>query len=248
MIRRVVALAALLFLAVPTYAQQAPAPAARPQTDNDRYAAYFDYVVFGSEFAGRASLIVRKWTEPVRYKLGGNTAAIAKYRSVVQAHMEQLTIYSGVKFEEIGPRDPGENFIIWFSTTNKMIDDGRMLAANPAEVAGRQFETANCYFLSYYLNDGKMAAGRVLANADLPDQELYHCLLEELAQSLGLPNDDDRVAPSIFNDSLKLMSLSLIDRVLIRLVYDPRMRPGTPRAQALVLARQILTELNPGGG
>ncbi len=91
-------------------------------------------------------------------------------------------------------------------------------------------------------------AARVLAGLDLPDQELAHCLLEELAQSLGLPNEDDRVAPSIFNDSLHLTSLSLIDKVLLRLVYDPRMRPGLPRAQALQLARTILTKLNPGGG
>lgn len=220
----------------------------RPATENDRYVQYFDSIVFGNEFAGRGATVVRKWIEPVRYKLGGNAAAIAKYRPIVVGHMEQLAVYSSVKFEEIGGREPGENFIIWFSTTNKMIDDGRMLAANPAEVAGRQFETANCFFLSYYLPDGKMVAARVVANADLPDQELVHCLLEEIAQTLGLPNDDDRVAPSIFNDSLKLMSLSLIDRVLIRLVYDPRMRPGTPRAQALPIARAILTELNPGGG
>jgi hypothetical protein len=242
------AAAGLAFLLACALPPVALAQQTRPATENDRYVTFFDSIVFGNEFAGRASLVVRKWVEPIRYKLGGNAAAIAKYRPIIVGHMEQLAIFSGVKFEEIGGREPGENYIIWFSTSTKMIDDGRMLAANPAEVAGRQFETANCFFLSYYLPDGKMVAARVVANSDLPDQELVHCLLEEIAQTLGLPNDDDRVAPSIFNDSLKLMSLSLIDRVLIRLVYDPRMRAGTPRAQALPLARAILTELNPGGG
>jgi hypothetical protein len=191
---------------------------------------------------------VRKWVEPIRYKLGGNAAAVAKYRPIIVGHMEQLAIFSGLKFEEIGGREPNENFVIWFSSTTRIIEDGRLLARNTAEVTERDFRTANCFFLSYFLPEGTMIAARVVANADLGDMELVHCLLEEIAQTLGLPNDDDRVAPSIFNDSLKLMSLSLIDRVLIRLVYDPRMRPGTPRAQALFLARAILSELNPGGG
>lgn len=229
----------LILLATPALAQQ---------PSNDRYVAFFDYVVFGNEFAGRALPNVRKWTEPIRYKFGGNVAAIAKYRPVVEAHFASLTQFTNLEFKEIGARDPGENFIIWFSPVARLVQDGRTLAANPAEVAGRQFETASCFFLSYISPEGRLVAARVLAGSDLPDQELVHCLLEELAQSLGLPNDDDRVAPSIFNDSLHLTSLSLIDKVLLRLVYDPRMRPGLPRAQALQLARTILSELNPGGG
>lgn len=222
-------------------------PALAQQTDNSRYVTYFDSVVFGNEFAGRAQPTVRKWTEPVRYKFGGSTAAIAKYRPVVEAHFASLTQFTNLSFQEIGARETGEKYVIWFSPLARLVEDGRALAANPAEVAGRQFETASCFFLSY-VSEGKIVAARVLAGSDLPDQELVHCLLEELAQSLGLPNDDDRVAPSIFNDSLHLTSLSLIDKVLLRLVYDSRMRPGLPRAQALQLARSILTELNPGGG
>lgn len=144
----------------------------RVQTETERYVSYFDTVVFGSEFAGRSSSIIRKWTEPVRYKLGGNTAAIAKYRPVVQGHLAQLAIFSGLKFDEIGPRDPGENLIIYFSTYDKMIEDGRMLAQNPAEIDRLNLKTANCFFLSYFLPDGKMVAGRVVANAELADQEI----------------------------------------------------------------------------
>lgn len=197
------------------------------------------------------SPVVRKWTDPIRYKLGFNaaagTAAVNRFRPVVERHLKVLSELTLLKFEEIGARDPGENLIIWFSTADKLVEDGRMLAANPAELDRLKLDTANCFFLSYAA-EGKMVAARIVANSQLPQMEIEHCLLEELAQSLGLPNDDDRVAPSLFNDSFKLMSPSMIDRVLLRLLYDPRMRPGMPRAQALVLVRQVLTELNPGGG
>ncbi|MBM4437312.1 MAG: hypothetical protein FJ029_08775, partial [Actinobacteria bacterium] len=48
----------LLAGAAPGTAQQT-----RPLTENERYVSFFDYIVFGSEFRGRASTTVRKWTE-----------------------------------------------------------------------------------------------------------------------------------------------------------------------------------------
>lgn len=167
-----------------------------------------------------------------RRDAGCASAAIARYRPVIERHLRVLEEYTLLRFEEIGPRDPGENLVIYFSTYDRMIDDGRLLARNPAEIDAMKLGTANCFFLSYSL-ESQIVAARIVANSQLTEMEITHCLLEELAQSLGLPNDDERVAPSLFNDSLKLTSLSIVDKVLLRLVYDPRMKPGTPRAQAL---------------
>ena len=43
---------------------------------------------------------------------------------------------------------------------------------------------------------------------------------------LGLPNDSERLRPSIFNETSMLTELSALDRILIRTVYDPRMTTG----------------------
>ena len=74
------------------------------------------------------------------------------------------------------------------------------------------------------------------------DGLLPHCIVEETTQMLGLPNDSDEVNPSIFNDRSVLDFLSEHDRMLVRLLYDPRLPVGAPKAEALAAVRRILQE------
>jgi hypothetical protein len=65
----------------------------------------------------------------------------------------------------------------------------------------------------------------------------------------GLPNDSDRVFPSIFNDRSTDEFLSPLDVVLLRMLYDPRLKAGMDRGVGTrPLARQIATELIRAGG
>ena len=74
---------------------------------------------------------------------------------------------------------------------------------------------------------------------------------EEITQILGLPNDSDEVYPSVFNDHSIDIELSAQDILLVKLLFDPRLRPGMPRADALANVRMILGEMGysrePGG-
>ena len=143
---------------------------------------------------------MRKWTGPIRYKLGGLATAVTRYRPVIEAHMAALSAFSLLEFQEIGGGEAGEQMIIWFADTAGMDEAGRMLAANPGELAGT--EGARRFFLSYYLDSGALTAARIVINTDHGEEVVEHCLLEEITQSLGLPNDDDRIIPSIFNDTM----------------------------------------------
>ena len=62
-----------------------------------------------------------------------------------------------------------------------------------------------------------------------------HCLVEEVAQSLGPANDDDALAGSIFNDRSEDVGLRTLDFVILNVLYDTRIRPGMTRAQVLGL-------------
>ncbi|MBT3396182.1 MAG: DUF2927 domain-containing protein [Alphaproteobacteria bacterium] len=224
-------------------AQGAVAQEGRPT--NDQLMGYFETVVFGNEVPGREAKIIRKWASPIRYKFGGLTAVAERSRAAARAHMASLTQFSNLAFEEIPAAEPGEQLVIWFTDTERMEADGLALAANPEDLVGTQ--GARCFFLSYYGADGVLVAARVVINADHGQEVVEHCLLEEVTQTLGLPNDDPAIIPSIFNDTMQLDALSFIDQVLVRMLYDPRLKPGTPRAEALKIARAVLEELNPGG-
>ncbi len=84
----------------------------------------------------------------------------------------------------------------------------------------------------------------VLVSTDEPYDDNGACLLEEMTQALGLPNDSELVRPSIFNERDVLNRLSLNDQIQVRTLYDWRMWPGMPREGALTVARTIIAELS----
>lgn len=71
------------------------------------------------------------------------------------------------------------------------------------------------------------------------------CLVQEVTQVLGLANDLDAAANSVFSDSGRQVALTARDRLLLRLLYDRRLRPGMPWAEAEPLARAALRDLRP---
>ena len=230
---------AVLYLRVPI----GPHAAERTLPDTATLLDFFDIVVFGSEFDAITSVRqVRKWSGPVRMKILGKGAA--KYRSAIQRHATMLSELTGLTFTEIKPDVRGETMIIWFAPAAEMFTVGSRIEKN-AEVLRRIVDQSagGCYFLSYSFEDGRIAYGAIVVNSERTAAAIRHCLLEEMTQSLGLPNDSPRISPSIFNDNDRLAELSAIDILLVRTLYDSRMHRGLPRAQALERAREIITEL-----
>ena len=67
-----------------------------------------------------------------------------------------------------------------------------------------------------------------------------------MAQGLGLANDSLAARPSIFNDDEEFALLTPHDELLLRILYDPRMRPGmtpsTATEQTEIIVRELLSE------
>lgn len=72
------------------------------------------------------------------------------------------------------------------------------------------------------------------------------CMHEELAQMLGLVNDDDDARPSIFNDDQEFSLLTRHDEYLLRILYDPRLSSGMTAAEGMPIVRRIVNEIGPG--
>lgn len=78
-----------------------------------------------------------------------------------------------------------------------------------------------------------------LIRAEHPDLMRRACIHEEIAQGFGLPNDSPGARPSIFNDDDEFALLTGHDEMLLRMLYDPRMRPGMTPAEADEVARDL---------
>lgn len=97
-----------------------------------------------------------------------------------------------------------------------------------------------CFFLIWPNADGSIAKGHVVINNILSESHIKHCFYEEIIQSLGVPNDSDRVQPSIFNEAQMISQPSTVDAIILRALYDPLLEPGTDRLTALDKVRSIL--------
>ena len=224
--------------------------AAQDKMRVDRLVKFFEIVAFGSEFEDIGKTpFVRKWKSKstLSYKIGGNKKSIETFRPVIQKHAKALSFDTGLKFREIGARDPGEHLIFWFAEPDKMVEAGLMIEKN-AKAVRKVASNARCYFLAYNLQNGEYVKSMIVINRANTFTDLEHCLLEEMAQSLGLPNDDPLVSPSIFNDQERHMELTRVDRFLLRTLYDKRLPAGTPKEQALTLVAGIMRDLGKRSG
>lgn len=86
-----------------------------------------------------------------------------------------------------------------------------------------------------------------LVRTEHPDLTRQACYHEELAQGLGLANDDQNARPSIFNDDEEFALLTSHDEMLLKMLYDPRLTPGMTADQARPIVRALAQELTGGG-
>ncbi|SMX32490.1 DUF2927 domain-containing protein [Actibacterium lipolyticum] len=79
--------------------------------------------------------------------------------------------------------------------------------------------------------------------AEHPDLLRLSCIHEELAQGLGLANDSPDARPSIFNDDEEFALLTRHDELLLKMLYDPRLKIGIRTMEARPIVREIADEL-----
>lgn len=200
----------------------------------------FETVVFGSELDPKlASAAAAKWQSPVRLAIRGKPGdRHLEFLGVHAATLEKLTGLS------IALARPGEeaNVTVVFVPRAQM--SKVQIGGVEPKLIERLAAPGGCYFVSWQKPVGTLIGAAIVVNTDRDMARINHCLLEELTQTLGFPNDTDLLRPSIFSDHDYLLELSRSDEIIVRALYDPRLKPGMPKAEALKIAPTIIRELN----
>ncbi len=202
----------------------------------------FDIVAFGAEYQQKTDGRLHKWTRPIRFYLDVRAGEPDLYRSLTRTHLELLRELTGLEISVVGSADSADVVVIFDRAADLMA-----AAAQYAPSLTRDqvlLSDALCFGQYSHRGSGEIKRAVVGIPSDRAPSEgkLPACIVEETTQVLGLPNDSDEVNPSVFNDRSVLDYLPEHDRVLVRLLYDPRMTAGMPRDEALVLAQRILRE------
>lgn len=200
----------------------------------------FETVVFGSELDPKlASKAIGKWRSPVRLAIQGKPGD--RHLEFLGRHAATLSNLTGLS---IVLAKPGEaaNITVAFVPRSQM--SKIQIGGVKQDLIERLAAPGGCYFISWQKPVGTIIGAAIVVNTDRDLARTNSCLLEELTQSLGLPNDTDVLRPSIFSDHDTLFELSRSDAIVVRTLYDPRLKPGMPKAEALKVVPAIVRELN----
>ena len=105
----------------------------------------------------------------------------------------------------------------------------------------------SCLVLAFSRNGTNTYSDAVaIMRAELPERSRDACYYQEIAQGMGLPNDSPVARPSLFNDAAEFAVMTVLDEQLLRILYDPRLKPGMTSADARPIVRQIVAELMGG--
>jgi hypothetical protein len=207
---------------------------------------HFETVAFGREFAVKSDHLI-KWTEPVRILLVGDDIA-ERHRARIETHLSELSAITG---HAVGLTGSAETANVLLVVTRRAEFAPILTEAignqGVAERIVRSMTGNACIGSLSSAETGEIEAAVVLIpNDEYDDLLMRACIVEELTQLMGLLNDSDELAPSIFNDTSRFIDLTEHDRLLLRILYAPELRPGmspeAARAAAAVVNGRVGAE------
>jgi len=207
----------------------------------------FDVIAFGNEYTGRKYDIVRKWAKPMLMGIQGKDYPphleafiddVARDLSETTGHRIELYYsFAKQKAKKLPPDfDRGNVNVILYYMDDKDIPAALAKYWKGDEEKVRWMVQNSTCFANYFTKKGEIVAAVIVFPSRHPVSYHRACAVEEITQILGLPNDSNAVKPSIFNDSSRYFELTEHDRWLLKALYQPEIKPGMARKDALRLA------------
>ncbi|MGG7566648.1 DUF2927 domain-containing protein [Rhodovulum sp. DZ06] len=233
-------------------------------------ADHFRTVAFNTEFAPGATLLeeetparLSRWSGAPRWRLEGDgiqPADLEELRSLAAriARITRLDLTQAAPFEQAPGAPPGVERRETAPQIQVLILGPAAREALSASIAERgavaplvaawaRSDEYPCVGLSLERGGAGSEEGPsgalVMIKAELRGLLRRACLHEEFVQILGLPNDGPQIRPSIFNDDQEFALLTEHDELLLRILYDPRLKPGMTEAEGMPIVRRIAREL-----
>jgi len=231
----------LLCLALPVVAGGAASSSAAPPTfSTEELIDGFMKTVFGLEYRSWSwqPYLVKKYAGPVRFYV--HNMAARDRRPTVYRFIEQIG--SGIRGLStiIVPTPEEANFHVYVVDRGQYRDVVRRhIYKDPtADVPGR------CLVRVVSDRRGISQSAAVIVS-DEGDFLFRRCLVEELLQGLGPMNDDSSLVHSVFNDRSRHSRFTTFDRLLLNMLYHPRIQPGMSPAQVEPLLPGIVRQVRP---
>jgi hypothetical protein len=216
-------------------------------------AFYEEYASQGGRLVARATQSrMQRWARPVQIRIvtgpSVDPARAGRDHALIAGYAARLGRLTG---HPVGVTQGAGNFTVLILTEDERRTYGGALGQL---MPGLDFATRNAIIdmdpATYCLVVARDGAGSnayvqavAVIRAEHPDLLRLSCIHEELAQGLGLANDDPNARPSIFNDDEEFALLTRMDELMLRILYDARLRPGMTEDEARPIVQEIAQEL-----
>ncbi len=229
--------------------------------DADTLARNFERIAFSVEYSNVTSLApqnarpvsVKKWAKPVRVQLhfGPSVPMDQKQRdrASVSHYVQRLAALTRHPISMVATN--GNFHVMVLSEDDRPAALPRIRRILPGIDSGTMnvirtmdHMVVDCLVvpLPDPTNPDTLYRAVAVVRAEHPDLKRLACFHEEIAQGLGLSNDSPSARPSIFNDDSEFALLTSHDEKLLKILYDPRLRPGQTAAQARPVVRILARE------
>ena len=229
----------------------------RNLTENFLKIALYEEYARGQIATTRSQTPIRlqRWAKPVRVQLifGPSVPAArqASDRARVTSFLGRLASLTG---HSISVTDKNPNFWVHFASVDERAGLGPSLATELAELTPGQIASVTAMSRDTYCQvltqsdpaTSVYVAAVAVIPTEHPDLLRLSCIHEELAQALGLPNDSNAARPSIFNDDEEYALLTRQDELMLRILYNPALRPGMTEQQARPIVQSLASRLTGG--
>ena len=232
------------------------APADAP-FDNDDLALNFERIAFFTEYSHEdgelkkeeTASTLSRWERPLKLRLKGDGVRPAD-RTSYQKLAKRLSNLTGIDVS-VSTSDKG-NVSVYILNDGERQDYRDLLLDE--DDSGRfqiiddwadEFRYPCVALVGYAGNDrGEISSAIIVIKGELEGVMRESCIHEELTQVMGLMNDHPEVRPSIFNDDEEFALLTKHDELLLRILYDARLRPAMELEEARPLIPEIVRDVS----
>lgn len=197
----------------------------------------FNEVALHSEYVA-GEQVVRKWQQPVKVWLVHHADQADKHTKLTHYHLRHLSRITGHPIS-FAANAAEANMTVIFSQSAQWHQEVAQVSSNKSRQPPAD---AMCMFGLTLDAQNAIKRAWVVIPVDHANERglLVSCIVEEITQAMGLPNDSEKVYPSVFNDKTPESLLTGLDALLLKMLYLPAIKPGMRAGQVQpILARQL---------
>lgn len=194
-------------------------------------------ITTASEYGGFSKFArsIKKYTKTVRYKIVNHAAkhrhdAVSGFMNLVDRQIDGLSIERASSLTDA-------NFVIHIVDKAQYADviKNEVYRRPDAKVRGRCFVR---------VLPGEAGIGKtdVVILSDHSEKLFQRCLVEEVLQGLGPLADKANRKYSVFNTYSEHSTFTLHDRLLMKVLYDPRIKAGMSKAEVKLVLPAVIRD------